>query len=262
VDGGSIQGPPGAAGAPGAPGPRGTRWFTGSGAPPTSIPDSLAGDLYLDLISGDVYELQAPSGFPLANLPAIGAAFQGGFYGGLISQSANGVPTHALIIAPKSTGESSRSCKTANTATSGAASSFDGFANGEAAKDAAHPANQWARGLSIGGYDDWYIPALYELEILFRRFKPDDSEGSTAGFGANAYAVPPTTANYSATVPGQTALVAFTGAEAFPSASIGTSTQDGATTYIAQDWYYGEWGPVSKTSSLTVRAIRKIAVAP
>lgn len=264
VDGGSIQGPPGPAGAAGSAGPRGSGWFVGNGAP-GSIPGALPGDLYLDLLSGEVHQLQPPpTGFPIANLPAIGAAFQGGFYGGLISQAANGIASHALIIAPKATGESSRACKTTNTATAGTGSSFDGFANSEAARDAAHPANQWARALSIGGYDDWYIPALYELEILYRRFKPDNSEGSTPGFGANAYAVPATTANYSGVIPAQTAVALFaTGAaQAFFSGGIGTSTQDSATTHQVQDWYYGNWDPLSKTTAQTVRAIRKIAVVP
>jgi len=227
VDGGSIQGPPGPAGAPGSAGPRGSGWFVG-------------------------------------NLPAIGAAFQGGYYGGLISQAANGIASHALIIAPKATGESSRACKSANTATAGTGSSFDGFANSEAAKDASHPANQWARALSIGGYDDWYIPALYELEILYRRFKPDNSEGNTPGFGANAYAVPPTSADYSGVIPAQSAVALFAigGAQAFFAGEVGTSTQDSATTHQVQDWYYGNWDPLSKTTARTVRAIRKIAVVP
>lgn len=257
-------GPAGPTGDAGVAGPRGSGWFVGNG-PPGSIPSALVGDLYLDLVSGEVHQLQPPpTGFPIANLPAIGAAFQGGYYGGLISQAANGIASHALIIAPKATGESSRACKTANTATAGTGSSFDGFANSEAAKDATHPANQWARALSIGGYDDWYIPALYELEILYRRFKPDNSEGSTPGFGANAYAVPATTANYSGVIPAQTAVALFaTGAaQAFFSGGIGTSTQNAATTHQVQDWYYGNWDPLSKTTVQTVRAIRKIAVVP
>jgi hypothetical protein len=267
VDGGSIQGPPGPPGTPGAPGSAGARgsgWFVGNGAP-GSIPGALVGDLYLDLISGEVHQLQPPpAGFSLGDLPAIGAAFQGGFYGGLISQAANGIASHALIIAPKSTGENNLACKTANTATAGTGSSFDGFANSEAAKDAAHPANQWARALAIGGYDDWFIPALLELEILYRRFKPDNSEGNTPGFGANAYAVPPTSADYSGVIPAQSAVALFAigGAEEFFAGEVGTSTQDSATTHQVQDWYYGNWDPSAKTTARTVRAIRKIAVVP
>ncbi len=37
-------------------GPRGVSWFTGNGAPGT-IANSQAGDLYLDLTTGDVYVL-------------------------------------------------------------------------------------------------------------------------------------------------------------------------------------------------------------
>jgi len=51
-----LQGTPGTPGTAGAKGDRGTTWFTGSGAP-SSIPTSLAGDLYLDTGTGDVYLL-------------------------------------------------------------------------------------------------------------------------------------------------------------------------------------------------------------
>lgn len=46
----------GAKGDTGAQGPRGVSWFTGNGAPGT-IANSQAGDLYLDLATGDVYVL-------------------------------------------------------------------------------------------------------------------------------------------------------------------------------------------------------------
>jgi len=77
VNGGSIQGPqgiegpqgaagtdgaagadstvPGPAGADGAAGVRGATWFTGSGVPAADLAGALAGDLYLDTVSGDVY---------------------------------------------------------------------------------------------------------------------------------------------------------------------------------------------------------------
>lgn len=40
--------------ATGEPGPRGSGWFSGHGAP-GSISGSVAGDMYLDLDTGDVY---------------------------------------------------------------------------------------------------------------------------------------------------------------------------------------------------------------
>ena len=109
----------------------------------------MTGDLYLDTTTGDVYQLSAAAaGIPVASLPSIGASFEGGYYGGLLSQSANGVPTHALVIAPKATGQSSKAWKTTNTTTAGTDSVFDGYANCEAMNDASHPAAQWARNAS------------------------------------------------------------------------------------------------------------------
>ncbi len=259
-----IQGPIGATGLAGPAGSRGTGWFVGSGPPPASIPGQIEGDLYLDQSNGDVYKLgAAPAGTPVASLPAIGAAFEGGYYGGLISQSMNGVATHALIIAPKASGQSIRACKTTGTATAGASSTFDGWANSNAANDAAHPATQWARGLTIATFSDWYIPALFELEILYRRFKPDGSEGNVTTHGANPYAVP-ASANYTFSSPAQTSfpLFAIGGAQEFLAGGMGTSTQDSTTTHQVQDWFYGNWEPLGKTFPQTVRAIRKIPVIP
>lgn len=52
------QGPKGDQGAPGTAGARGTLWYTGSGAPGTTVDaGQRAGDLYLDLTSGTVYRL-------------------------------------------------------------------------------------------------------------------------------------------------------------------------------------------------------------
>lgn len=51
------RGDAGTNGTDGAPGARGSEWFSGSGAPPASIPGSLPNDIYLDLVSGAVYRL-------------------------------------------------------------------------------------------------------------------------------------------------------------------------------------------------------------
>ena len=55
-----TPGPPGAmgpAGPPGAAGRRGLRWHFGHGPAPAWLPDSLPGDLYLELDSYYVWEL-------------------------------------------------------------------------------------------------------------------------------------------------------------------------------------------------------------
>jgi len=48
------SGPEGPTGPEGPSGPRGNTWFYGNGTPGT-IPTAVAGDLYLDLDTGDVY---------------------------------------------------------------------------------------------------------------------------------------------------------------------------------------------------------------
>lgn len=52
-----ATGDPGDTGATGQQGPRGTGWFQGNGAPAEPIVGSIPGDLYLDNLTGDVYQL-------------------------------------------------------------------------------------------------------------------------------------------------------------------------------------------------------------
>ena len=51
-----AAGTPGATGSTGATGPRGSKWYTGAGIP-SGIGGSIPGDMYLDTITGIVYEL-------------------------------------------------------------------------------------------------------------------------------------------------------------------------------------------------------------
>ena len=267
-----IQGP---AGADGAIGPRGTGWFTGTGAPPATIPGAVDGDLYLDLLTGTVYQLGP---IRVADLPAIGSSFQGGFYAGLISHTANGVATHALIVAPKTAGSLLNvAWKSANTTSAGTTSVYDGWANSEAMNNASHPAAQFCRSLNIGGYDDWYLPAAQEWDVLYRAFKPEATAAGTysgAGYGANPYAVPQG-GNYTDTNPALTGVLAFRagGAETLKHFDEvygddpffhWTSTQAASGTAYQRTTYLGTQFAESKTvaTATQVRAIRRIQVLP
>jgi hypothetical protein len=163
--------------------------------------------------------LLTPSGIVLPN---IGDPFQGGFFAGLISHTADGNATHALIVAPAATGATGTgypvttnlAWKTTNTDTPGAFSEFDGVANMTAIIAAGivnHPAAQFCHDLVIDGYDDWYLPSRLELEIAYFNLKPTTDLNFTSS-GINAYAVPPRASNYPAAGPPvQTTVAAFQG---------------------------------------------------
>jgi hypothetical protein len=205
-----------------------------------------------------------------AGLPAIGAAYEGGFFAGTISHTANGVATHALIVAPAATGATGtgytlttmKQWKTSNTTTAGTTSDFNGSANSANMNDANHPAAQFCETLSIGGYTDWYLPARYELDIAYENLKPSTTSNNTS-WGINAYAVPARASNRTAGAPARTSLAAFQsgGAEAFVVANHWSSTEASSTFA----WYFTfntgfQDSDDTKAVTNRVRAFRKLAL--
>lgn len=203
----------------------------------------------------------------------IGTAMEGGFFAGYISHTANGVATHALIVAPAATGATGtgytlttmKQWKTTNTTTAGTTSTYDGAANTAAmvtAGIASHPAAQFCTGLSIGGYTDWYLPARDELEIAYYNLKPTTTSNSTS-YGINAYSVPARGSNYTAGTPAQTTVTAFqTGnSEAFVAAFHWSSTESSSANAWSLRFSDGNQVSNDKSfSSLRVRAFRKLAL--
>lgn len=204
-------------------------------------------------------------------IPAvIGEPFGGGYFAGYISHTANGVPTHALIVAPRATGATGGgytlttdlAWKTTDTATAGTSSAFDGVANTAAivtAGIANHPAAQFCVNLSIGGFNDWYLPSSLELDIAYFNLKPSAAANVTSA-GANNYSVPLRSSNYTTTYPSQTYLAAWQSAEAFVADAHWASTDTVATG--ATRWFFnnGNRGSSTKTSVFRVRAFRRIAL--
>jgi len=213
--------------------------------------------------------LRAAAGNQGIILPAIGTAFEGGFFAGTISHTANSVATHALIVAPAATGASGTGYttttnlqwKTSLTGTTGTDSSFDGAANSANMNNASHPAAQFCEGLSIGGYSDWYLPARYEIDIAYENLKPTTTNNSTTD-GINPYSVPERTVNRTTGAPAQTSVVTFQsgGAEAFADFPHWSSTEYDAS----QSWRFifssGVQGTINKNQAQAVRAFRKIAL--
>lgn len=224
----------------------------------------------MSIIFINPYRFAAPAP---PGLPAIGDAFEGGFFAGTISHTANGVATHALIVAPRATGASGGGYpvttnllwKTATTSTNTGSSVFDGRANTDAiiaAGIADHPAAQFCVGLTIGGYSDWYLPAWYELEIAYFNLKPGTANNVTTT-GINDYSVPPRTANYTTTNPAQTTAAAFqsAGAERFEAAIHWVSTEAASASARAIGFTTGALSTQSKTATtIRTRAFRRVAL--
>jgi hypothetical protein len=208
-------------------------------------------------------------------LPNIGDAFEGGFFAGFISHTADGNPTHALIVAPSATGATGSgytlttrlAWKTTNTTTAGTTSLFDGAANTAAmvtAGIANHPAAQFCVNLNIGGYNDWYLPARSELEIAYYNLKPTTNANVTFS-GINDYSVPKRTANYTTGDPAQTSIASFqsTGSESFQLGEHWSSTEVNANDGWRIIFETGAGAPRVKFFSaggVDVRAFRRIAL--
>jgi hypothetical protein len=204
-------------------------------------------------------------------LPAIGAAYEGGFFAGQIGVS--GVATHNLVVGPVSSAQSTTlQWKNANTATAGADSVINGpqntadmVADGNAT---VYPAAHFCNDLVIGGFSDWYMPAQNELDVCYFNLKPTTQSNNTSS-GINANAVPARASNYTAGTPAQTSATDFQsgGTEAFNSSAGGTggvywsSTEFSATYVWLQRFDLGTQYNVSyKTNVKKLRAIRRVAV--
>ena len=204
--------------------------------------------------------------------PAVlGEPWGGGYFAGYISHTADGNPTHALIVAPRATGATGTGYtlttmlqwKTATTTTAGTTSPFDGAVNTAAmvtAGIADHPAAEFCVNLNIGGFTDWYLPSRYELDIAYFNLKPGTTANNTS-WGTNIYAVPQRNSNWTAAYPTQTSITAFnTSAEAFVADFHWSSTEASATPGWGLYFSIGLQSSFNKTFTYRVRAFRRIAL--
>lgn len=195
-------------------------------------------------------------------LPDIGSALGGGFYAGQISTNGSGVATHFLVVGPLSSAQnSSVQWKTTNTSTAGTSSAIDGPTNSANMNDASHPAAQFCEGLSIGGFTDWYMPAVNELAVCYVNLKPTTANNATNS-GINPNAVPPRTVDYTVSDPARTSATNFQsgGAQAFTAGDYWASTQFNTQEGREIVFSNGAVSSIIKTLSYPVRAIRRIPV--
>lgn len=197
----------------------------------------------------------------IAAVPIVGSAFGGGFFAGQISTAGNGTADYNLVIGPVASAQSAnKKFKTTNTNDSGATSVIDGPNNSSSMNDATHPAAQFCEGLSVGGFSDWYSPALNELEICYFNLKPT-TQNNTTNKGINANAVPARASNYTSGNPAQTSATDFQsgGAEAFTN-NYWTSTQRNSSTAYFIRFTAGYQFYSLKDYAYTARAVRRVAV--
>jgi hypothetical protein len=194
--------------------------------------------------------------------PAIGSAYEGGFFAGQISTAGNGVADYNLVIAPKSSGENSgKQWKTTNTSTAGTSSVIDGPTNSSNMNNATHPAAQFCEGLTIGGFSDWYMPARNELEVCYYNLKPTTTSNDINS-GTNTNAVPSRGSNYTAGTPARTSATDFqTGnTQAFDAVNYWSSTEAASNVARYQSFDTGISQTEAKETNLYVRAVRRVAV--
>jgi hypothetical protein len=127
--------------------------------------------------------------------------------------------------------------------------------------DATHPGAQFCEGLTIGGYTDWYWPAVNELEVCYYNLKPTTGSNDTSS-GINPNAVPARASPYTAGNPAQTSVTVFqTGNSQALTNFLWSSTQ-GSLAYTA--WVLwssnGYFQDAQKNSGCGIRAVRRVPV--
>ena len=191
----------------------------------------------------------------------IGQAFGGGYYAGQIGVSS--VATHYLIVGPVSSAEgNNKQWKNAQTSTAGTSSVIDGPANSTAMNNGSHPAAQFCKAVSAGGFSDWYMPAQNELEVCYYNLKPTTTANNNS-FGVNPNAVPARASNYNVDPAFQTSASDFqnTGAQDFSiSSSYWSSTEGSATGGRYINFNSGYQRTYNKELTTQVRAVRRVAV--
>lgn len=130
-------------------------------------------------LGGPVTEPDGTTGRPItysfwkSTIPPIGTFVEGGYVAGIMDTLASGGERYLLLVAPKQYQVAMQWSKDYNKYTgSTATSKWNGLENTTKLLNSNYPAAYYCATLIANGYDDWYLPAIDELELLYRNFKP------------------------------------------------------------------------------------------
>ena len=229
-----------------------------------------------------------------ASLP-IGANVYGGYYVGIIDTTQSGAIDaadayqsplrYALIVGPSSieassersgvSGQGTLAWRSSSATVTAAATRWNGLAAQNAVTSATYPAFNYCNGLTFpdDGGSKWYLPALDELELAYRHFKPTTNSNTTGtrslgtfpavtwGNGANK-ASDPTGAAYTTTVPAQTSLSDWQSgnAQAFAAGDYWSASWRDSTTAWRQVFSDGAQIVGSQTGGRRVRPFRRVVL--
>lgn len=191
---------------------------------------------------------------PAFTLPEIGQAYGGGFFSGITVQDGK---RYMLITAGREH-ELEGEWGEYGTKIEGADSFTDGRANTEAMAAAGSELAQQVLALSIGGHNDWAIPARDQQELQYRNLKPTARENYCCGRdGDNPHSLP-IGLLYTAESPTKTTVGAFRegGSEAFQSSWYWSSSQRSADTAFIMTFGGGYQDLDAKSLELRVRPVR------
>lgn len=197
-----------------------------------------------------------------------GDFYAGGYYVGVMEV---GATKYALVMSPKAQGQTQGALPIGTVG-----SRWDGVAN---TNQLSGSAANWVRALSINGFIDWYIPAIDELELMYRNLKPTTNANVTGNVPPNNGTLitnpngtnpssQPRGAAYTTTSPAQTAILLFQagGAQCLDSTTGAIATwsstypENGSYAYF-QRHDAGEENVASATgNTLTLRAVRRVAL--
>jgi hypothetical protein len=106
-----------------------------------------------------------------STIPPIGTFIEGGYVAGIIDTVDADGERYLLLVSPK-VNEANLQWSTTTGVGSTVISKWNGLENTIALATTQFPAAKYCADVVINGYSDWYLPAIDELELVYRNLKP------------------------------------------------------------------------------------------